>query len=94
MAADGEEGSRLFQQAFEEGHPFDAVILDLTIRGRAGGGAILNDLVKIDPNVKAIVTSGYSNSPVLADPADFGFKAVLAKPFALIDLENALDEAL
>jgi len=94
MAAEGEEGSRLFRQALETGNPFDAVILDLTIPGSAGGGVILSDLVKLDPTVKAIVSSGYSNSPVLADPAAFGFKAILAKPFTVADVENALDRAL
>ncbi|MBN2351487.1 MAG: response regulator [Spirochaetales bacterium] len=94
MAADGVEGSRLFRHALETGNPFDAVILDLTIPGSAGGGVILSDLAKIDPNIKAIVSSGYSNSPVLADPAAFGFRAVLSKPFALADVARALDKAL
>jgi two-component system cell cycle sensor histidine kinase/response regulator CckA len=94
LAADGGEGLGQFEKALRDGNPFEAVILDLTIPGGAGGNAILGDLLKADPHIKAVVSSGYANSPVLADPAAFGFKAVLKKPFSLADLEIVLDQVL
>ena len=60
---------------------FDVVILDLTIRGGIGGREVLSELQKTDPEVVAVVSSGYSDDPVLAKPGDYGFRAVLQKPF-------------
>ena len=91
LATGGEEGYNLYVKALREERAFDLVILDLTIPGGAGGSVIIADLLKADPKIKAIVMSGYPNSPVLSDPFSFGFKAVLKKPFSITELEQAID---
>jgi PAS domain S-box-containing protein len=78
-AKDGEEAIELYQRAMEASQPFNAVILDLTIRGGMGGKEAVKKLQEIDPNVRAIVVSGYSNDPVLANYKEYGFCGVFAK---------------
>ena len=83
-----------YREAMRAELPFVAVILDLTIPGEEGGLQCLQVLLDLDPEVRAIVTSGYSHDPVMADPAGHGFRAVLRKPFRLRDLTEALQRAL
>ncbi len=74
--------------------PFDAVILDLTVPGGTGGSHAIERIKKIDPNVKSICASGYSNDPVMAQCSNYGFDLALAKPFRIRDLSKALGELL
>ncbi len=76
---DGDEAIELYKKAMEASDPFDAVILDLTVRGGMGGKDTIKKLLEIDPDVKAIVSSGYSNDPVLANFREYGFCGVFAK---------------
>ncbi len=78
---DGTEAIEQYRQAHRSGEPFDLVILDLTVPGGLGGARVIPELLKIDPAVKAIVSSGYSNDPILANYKDYGFSGVLPKPF-------------
>lgn len=94
LAQDGEEAFRIFCQAQETGEPFSAVILDLTVPGGVGGKEVIRELLRIDPGVKAIVVSGYSNDPVLANYQEYGFKGRVAKPFNLVDLSLVLHSVL
>jgi PAS domain S-box-containing protein len=94
FAYDGAVAIELYQQAQEAGHPFAATIMDLTIPGGLGGREAIHQLKALDPNVVALVSSGYSNDPVIATPEQFGFKGVVAKPYNLSDLGKALDKAL
>ena len=80
-APDGREAVALYRQAFETGTPFDAVIMDLTIPGGIGGAQAVKDLLALDPDVRAIVSSGYADDPVMANPAAYGFKGTVAKPY-------------
>jgi PAS domain S-box-containing protein len=93
-AKDGEEALRIFCQAQESGAPFSAVILDLTVPGGEGGKDVISKLLTIDPQVRAIVVSGYSNDPVLANYQEYGFKGRVAKPFNLVDLSVVLNSVL
>jgi CheY-like chemotaxis protein len=93
-AKDGEEAMKFFCQAQEIGDPFTAVILDLTVPGGVGGKDVINKLLTIDPQVRAIVVSGYSNDPVLANYQQYGFKGRVAKPFNLVDLSVVLASVL
>ncbi|MEJ2230164.1 MAG: PAS domain-containing protein [Nitrospirales bacterium] len=93
-ATDGEEALRIFCRAQEMGDPFSAVILDLTVPGGVGGKDVIRKLLTIDPQVKAIVVSGYSNDPVLANYQEYGFKGRVAKPFNLADLSVVLNSVL
>jgi CheY-like chemotaxis protein len=91
---DGEQALHVFRQAQSIGEPFSAVILDLTIPGGLGGKEVVKELLSLDPHVRAIVVSGYSNDPVLANYKEYGFKGRVAKPFNLVDLSVALDGVL
>ncbi len=83
-----------WRRARAEGRPFDAVILDLTMPGDRDGHTTLQLLLAEGGDVRAIVTSGYHDDPVLARHTEFGFKARLEKPFTLRALEAALQQAL
>ena len=87
---DGVEAIETYKKNMVSGEPFDAVILDLTIKGGMGGEPTMRELLKIDPDVKAIVSSGYFNDPVMSDFEKYGFIGALAKPYD----KNALKEVL
>ena len=91
---DGAEALRTYQQAMRRGESFDAVILDATIRGGMGGVATIERLRDLDPNVTAIICSGYSDEAALAEFLTYGFQAALPKPFTRYELANVLQRAL
>ncbi len=93
-ARNGQEAIRMYRQASEQGRPFDAVIMDLTIPGQMGGRETIQQLKAFDPGVKAIVSSGYSNDPVMANYRSHGFCAIVAKPYRIHELGRAVQEAL
>lgn len=74
--------------------PYDVVILDLTVPGGADGKEAINKLLEIDPEVKAIVSSGYSDDPVLANFQEYGFQGMMPKPFESLSLGKVLFEVL
>ena len=90
----GGSAIELYEKRKNEGDPFAAVIMDLTIPGGIGGKEAISALLRIDPSVKAIVSSGYANDPVMASFRDFGFSAVLTKPYRLNEMSNVLQEVL
>ena len=94
VARDGLEALELYKKAHTLEIPFDAVIIDLTIRGKMGGREAIQHLLKIDPSAKAIVSSGYSDDPVMANYRDYGFKGVVSKPYTIKELSEALREVL
>ena len=90
----GAELVATYRAALEAGRRFDAVICDLTVPGGMGGREALDELRAIDGEVRAIVSSGYSNDPIMADYASHGFVGVVAKPYRLEDLARALGSVL
>ncbi len=88
--SEGKEALERYQEAYHTHQPFHAVILDLTVPGGLGGKDTIQQLRKFDPQVKAIVASGYSNDPVLSRYATFGFQGMVAKPFRLTELSQVL----
>lgn len=94
QCADGSEALALYRENLEKGEPFDAVIMDLTIPGGLGGAETIDLLREIDPDVKAIVTSGYSNNPVISDYSSYGFSGRLSKPFSIDILRQELESVL
>lgn len=90
---DGAEALKIYERAMRSGENFQAVILDATIRGGMGGVATIERLRDIDPNVTAIICSGYSDEAALAEFLTYGFRAALPKPFTRHDLANVLQRA-
>ncbi len=93
-AIDGDEAIALYKKALGTSKPFDAVILDLTIRDGMGGKESVRKLLEIDPNVKAIVSSGYSNDPVIGNFRDYGFCGIFTKGNTTKKLIKTLHEII
>ena len=93
-APDGGTAVQIFRDAGEAGKPFDAVLLDLTVPGEMGGLEALGLMRGIDPGVKGIVSSGYSNDPVIADHQDHGFRGAVVKPFNVEELSRVVREVV
>jgi CheY-like chemotaxis protein len=89
-AKNGEEALDLYKKAMKNKKKYDSVILDLTIRGGMGGEETIRELLKIDPGVKGIVSSGYSDSPVLSRPREHGFIGRVGKPYRKKELSHIL----
>ncbi len=85
-----DETIETYQKAKESGEPFDAVILDLTIQGDTGGKETIQKLLEIDPDVKGIVASGFSNDPIMAGFREYGFCEALPKPYLKDELAKAI----
>lgn len=94
LAAEGQEAIEMYERAIDAGERFDIVIMDLTIAGGLGGKETIHQLREIDPAVKAIVSSGYSNDPVMANFEQYGFSAVIAKPYKIAELSETLHKLL
>jgi len=82
-ARNGEETIEYYTKERENGSPFDAVILDLVVPAGMGGQETISKLREIDPNVRAIVSSGYSDEPVMAAHKEYGFLGILPKPYRI-----------
>ncbi|MEM9025638.1 MAG: ATP-binding protein [Verrucomicrobiota bacterium] len=92
-----EDGARMletYKAATEAGKRFDLVIMDLTIPGGMGGKEAAKKLLQIDPLARAVVSSGYSNDPIMESPEDFGFTAAIQKPYTVQDLSTRMAELI
>ena len=92
VAKDGAEAIELYKIAMDSGKPFEVVILDLTVKVGMGGKDAVKNLSAINPQAKAIVSSGYFNDPVMTDFRRYGFIGALPKPYTMKDLKEALDK--
>jgi len=92
FAKDGCQAIEIYREAFQASEPFDLVILDLTVPGGMGGVKAIPELLKINPDVKVVVSSGYSNDPVMADYKSYGFCGVFPKPYSSDQMAELLNE--
>jgi CheY-like chemotaxis protein len=92
--SDGQQALTLYREAMDAKKTFDLVILDLTIPGGMGGKQTAQKLLQLDPQARLIVSSGYSNDPVMANHRDFGFRSILSKPYLIEDMARVLNQVL
>ncbi|MDX2494576.1 MAG: cache domain-containing protein [Desulfuromusa sp.] len=93
-AVDGEEAVEKYRLAHEEGREYDIVICDLTIPGGMGGREAAQKILKIDPQAKLIVSSGYATDSVMANYAEYGFQGRVAKPYRFVELQTVVQQVL
>jgi two-component system, cell cycle sensor histidine kinase and response regulator CckA len=91
-AKEGQEAVERYARAAEESLPYDAVILDMTVQGGFGGLEAIRRLQRLNPEVKAVISSGYAEDPVLRNYTQYGFVGMIAKPFRLNKLRALLEE--
>jgi len=94
FAKNGSEAIEMYKKAKESVQPFDAVILDLTVPAGMGGECAIGKLVEIDPDVKAIITSGYSNKPIILKYEQYGFSGAVTKPYTINELNETLSRVI
>jgi CheY-like chemotaxis protein len=94
VVGDGSMAVQAYAEALRQNSPFDFVIFDLTISGGMGGAETMHRLKESYPEIQGIVTSGYSETSVMAHPEEYGFGAVLQKPFTMQELETAIIQIL
>ena len=94
VAGSGEDAIELYRMALDEGDPLDVVIMDLTIPGGMGGKEAIVKLKEIEPEVKVIVSSGYSNDPIMANYREYGFVGILTKPYSGKEMAAAIERAM
>jgi PAS domain S-box-containing protein len=93
LAADGNEAVEMYQKAMNSGKPFEIVVLDLTVKGGLGGKDAVKKILNLDPRAKVIVSSGYSDDPVMTKFREYGFVGALPKPYKIQDLIEVLKKA-
>lgn len=90
----GVEAIDLYRNAYHAGSPFDIAIFDLTVAGGAGAKESMNQLLTFDPQAKVIVSTGYTNHPVIKNYREHGFCGAIAKPYKAEELKLVLGKAL
>ncbi|MBN2298267.1 MAG: response regulator, partial [Deltaproteobacteria bacterium] len=94
FAQHGQEAIDKYTHAQRYESPFDLVIMDLTIPGGMGGKEAILKLQEIDQNIRAVVSSGYSNDTIMANYKDYGFKGIIAKPYNIKELDDLVSMIL
>ncbi len=94
VATDGAKAIDIYREACRTDHPFDLVILDITVPGGMGGAETIAELSRINPDIKAVVSSGYSTDPIMANYREYGFCGVLQKPYTHVQLAEVLNKIL
>jgi len=92
FAKDGEVALKSYKRQMLSHHPFDVVLMDLTVPGGMGGRKTIQKLLDMDPGAKVIVTSGYVEDPIMLHFENHGFKGAIAKPYKMLELSKLLHE--
>ena len=90
----GESALAAYERATRDGAPFGCVLMDLTVPGRMGGKETVRRLLEIDPHASAVVSSGYSNDPILTEYQRWGFRGVITKPYRIEELSETMATAM
>ena len=90
----GEKAIIKYRESLGKGHPYDIIIMDLTVPGAMGGAQAVREILEINPNAKVIVSSGYSNDPIMAHFQEYGFKGVIAKPYSIEEIIKIINDVL
>ncbi len=93
-ASDGEHALNMYRKSLDNGDPFDAIIMDLTIPGGMGGEEAVKKVLLMDPKARIIVSSGYADDPVMANYAEYGFKGIITKPYTIGNLKIVMEDVL
>ena len=93
-ALDGRKAVEIFKAAREKGEPFDLVLLDMTLPGELDGAATLQEMRKIDPEIKAVVSSGYSADDIISNATKYGFDAAVPEPYSISALRETVNRLL
>jgi CheY-like chemotaxis protein len=94
ITEEGHETIERYRDAYNAGNPYDIILTDLTIPGGMGGGEVMKEILAFDPYACGIVSSGYSEVPIMSSHRDHGFCTVLNKPFTYEGFKTAILEAL
>ena len=94
IADNSRDAIEVYKNAKDKGESFEAVIIDLVLQGDVGGEAILKKLLEVDPEVTAIISSGYSGHDVIVNFRNYGFKGALVKPYKIKQLEKVITKAI
>ncbi len=94
VAVNGREAIAKYRDSLQSGNKFDVVILDMTVRGGMGGEEAIKELIKINPDIKTVVSSGYVEGATISEYEKHGFSACLKKPYNLAALNDTLNSLL
>lgn len=94
FAREGAAAIEIYKTEKAAGVPFDLVILDLSVPDGMGGKEAIGLLKAFDPDVKAVISTGFSNDPVVLDFASYGFSGKLTKPYKINDLKTVLEQLI
>ena len=94
LAANGADALAMYAEARTAGRPYRATLMDLTVPGGMGGEQAMAELLKIDPDARAIVSTGYSTDPIATDFRLHGFRGTIMKPYEIVQLSHAVSRVL
>ncbi|HOT20323.1 MAG TPA: ATP-binding protein, partial [Spirochaetota bacterium] len=90
----GEKAIAQYKKSLDEKRPYDIIIMDLTVPGAMGGAQATKEILRINPDAKVIVSSGYSNDPIMSHYKEYGFKGVIAKPYRIEEIMNVINDLM
>ncbi len=94
LSCDGAEAVEYYRESLAIGEPFNAVLMDLTVRGGMGGMEATQKILELDPQAKVIIASGYSEDSVMSQYQDYGFSGMVSKPFKISELSHILAKVI
>jgi DNA-binding NtrC family response regulator len=94
FAMDGKSALDVFQRSMSETNRFNVVLIDLTLQGTMNGIEVVKKIHEIDPQIKCIITSGYTNDPVMINYAKYGFSGAISKPYTISQFYEVMQKAL